>query len=45
MCGRCERRSDKQCFAEAFSLGNVDGLALELAPDYNASSGTMQVIH
>jgi len=28
MCGRYQRRSDKQRIAEAFALGNVDGLAL-----------------
>ena len=27
-----QRRSDKQKIAEAFALGNVDGLALELTP-------------
>jgi len=32
------RRSDKQKIAEAFHLGNVDGVALEFAPDYNAST-------
>jgi putative SOS response-associated peptidase YedK len=44
VCGRYQRRSDKQKIAEAFSLGNVDGLNLELAPDYNASPGTMQPV-
>ena len=29
---------DKQKIAEAFQLGNVDGLSLELGPDYNAPS-------
>lgn len=37
MCGRYQRRADKQRIAEAFHLGNIDGLALELAPDYNTS--------
>jgi putative SOS response-associated peptidase YedK len=41
MCGRYQRRSDKQRVAEAFGLGNVDGLFLELAPDYNAAPGRM----
>jgi putative SOS response-associated peptidase YedK len=44
MCGRYQRRSDKQKIADAFAVGNVDGLALELAPDYNASPGTMQPV-
>jgi len=44
MCGRYQRRSDKQRIAEAFSLGNVDGLALELAPDYNVAPQTMQPV-
>src|SRR6478609_5202342 len=30
MCGRYQRKSDKQRIAEAFSLGNINGLALEL---------------
>src|SRR5215469_6671014 len=44
MCGRYQRRSDKQRIAEAFALGNVDGLALELAPDYNVAPQTMQPV-
>jgi putative SOS response-associated peptidase YedK len=44
VCGRYQRRSDKQKISEAFQLGNVDGLSLELAPDYNASPGTMQPV-
>src|SRR5271155_761072 len=44
MCGRYQRRSDKQKIAEAFHLGNVDGLALELAPDYNVAPQTMQPV-
>jgi putative SOS response-associated peptidase YedK len=44
MCGRYQRRADKQRIAEAFHLGNVDGLALELAPDYNASPGSIQPV-
>lgn len=31
-------------FAEAFQLGNVDGLALEFASDYNGSPGSMQPV-
>jgi hypothetical protein len=31
VCGRYQRRSDKQKIAEAFHLGNIDGLVL--APD------------
>src|ERR1700733_4680147 len=44
MCGRYQRRSDKQKIAEAFQLGNVDGLHLELAPDYNVAPQTMQPV-
>jgi len=44
MCGRYQRRSDKQKIAEAFALGNVDGLALELTPDYNVGPQTMQPV-
>jgi putative SOS response-associated peptidase YedK len=43
MCGRYQRRSDKQRIAETFALGNVDGLALEFAPDYNIAPQTMSV--
>jgi putative SOS response-associated peptidase YedK len=44
MCGRYQRRSDKQKIAEAFQLSNVDGLHLELASDYNVAPQTMQPI-
>jgi putative SOS response-associated peptidase YedK len=44
VCGRYQRRSDKQKIAEAFALGNVDGLALELTPDYNVAPQTMQPV-
>jgi putative SOS response-associated peptidase YedK len=44
MCGRYQRRSDKQKIAEAFHLGNVDGLALEFAPDYNAAPQSTQPV-
>jgi putative SOS response-associated peptidase YedK len=44
MCGRYQRRSDKQRIAEAFALGHVDGLTLELAPDYNVAPQTMQPV-
>lgn len=44
MCGRYQRRSDKQHIAEAFALNDVDGLALELAPDYNVAPTTMQPV-
>lgn len=48
MCGRYQRRSDKQQIAEAFGLGNVDGLSLaidlDLAPDYNVAPQTMQPV-
>ena len=44
MCGRYQRRSDKQKIAEAFHLGNVDGLALEFAPDYNAAPQSLQPV-
>jgi len=44
MCGRYQRRSDKQRIAEAFHLGNVDGLSVEFAPDYNAAPQSMQPV-
>jgi len=44
VCGRYQRRSDKQKIAEAFHLGNVDGLALEFAPDYNAAPQSLQPV-
>lgn len=44
MCGRYQRRADKQKIAEAFQLGKVDGLQLELAPDYNVAPQTMQPV-
>jgi len=44
MCGRYQRRSDKQRIAEAFAVGNIDGLALELIPDYNVAPQTMQPV-
>jgi putative SOS response-associated peptidase YedK len=44
VCGRYQRRSDKQRIAEAFALGNVDGLALELTPDYNVAPQTTQPV-
>jgi putative SOS response-associated peptidase YedK len=44
MCGRYQRRSDKQKIAEAFQLGNIDGLALEFAPDYNAAFQSIQPV-
>jgi putative SOS response-associated peptidase YedK len=44
VCGRYQRRSDKQKIAEAFALGKADGLALELTPDYNAAPQTIQPV-
>ena len=46
MCGRYQRRADKQRIAEAFALGNIEGLAmdLDLAPNYNVAPGTMQPV-
>jgi len=44
MCGCYQRRSDKQKIAEAFTLGNVDGLAVEFAPDYNAAPQSIQPV-
>jgi len=38
MCGRYQRRSNKQRIAEAFALGNVDGLALELTTSTTADA-------
>lgn len=44
MCGRYQRRSDKQRLAAAFQLGDVDGLAVGLTPDHNAAPGSMQPV-
>ncbi len=44
MCGRYQRRSDKQKIVEAFHLGSVDALALEFAPDYNAAPQSLQPV-
>src|SRR5271170_2457551 len=44
VCGRYQRRSDKQRITDAFALGNVDGLGLELTPDYNVAPQTMQPV-
>jgi putative SOS response-associated peptidase YedK len=44
MCGRYQRHSDKQRIVEAFHLGNVDGLALEFPPDYNAAPQSFQPV-
>jgi putative SOS response-associated peptidase YedK len=50
MCGRYKRRGDKQKIAEAFALGNVGGLPLELdldlelAPNYNVAPQTVQPV-
>src|ERR1700739_2189690 len=44
MCGRYQRRSDKQRIADAFAVGNVEGLALELAPTYNTAPQSMQPV-
>jgi len=48
MCGRYQRRSDKQRIAEAFQLGTPDesdpSVELGLAPNYNAAPGTMQPV-
>jgi putative SOS response-associated peptidase YedK len=44
MCGRYQRRSDKQRIAEAFDLGDIDGLYLELSPSYNIAPTTRQPV-
>ena len=48
MCGRYQRRSDKQRIAEAFQLGSLDDLDLSvelgLTPNYNAAPGTIQPV-
>ena len=44
MCGRYQRRSDKQRIAEAFAIGNLDGLVLELTPDHNVAPQTIQPV-
>jgi putative SOS response-associated peptidase YedK len=44
VCGRYQRRSDKQRIAEVFGIGKVDGLSLELTPNYNVAPQTMQPV-
>jgi putative SOS response-associated peptidase YedK len=48
MCGRYQRQSDKKRLAEAFQLGALDDMDVSvevgLAPNYNASPGTMQPV-
>ena len=44
MCGRYQRRSDKQKIAEAFRVRNIEDLFLELAPTYNAAPQSMQPV-
>jgi putative SOS response-associated peptidase YedK len=41
MCGRYQRRSDKQKIAEAFRVGIIEDLFLELPPTYNAAPQSM----
>jgi putative SOS response-associated peptidase YedK len=38
MCGRYQRRADKQRIAEAFDFGNIDGLPVDVPPDYKRGS-------
>ena len=38
------RRSDKQCIAKAFNLGNLDWLTLEHASSYNVAPSTHQPV-
>lgn len=42
MCGRYQRRSDRQRIAEAFQAGEVDDFAFQLAPSYNVTPQSMQ---
>jgi putative SOS response-associated peptidase YedK len=44
MCGRYYRRSDKQRIAEAFRLGKLSELPLEVAPSFNIAPTTMQPV-
>lgn len=44
MCGRYQRRSDKQRIAEAFALGTLDELILEASPSYNVAPTTRQPV-
>ncbi|MBB5060591.1 putative SOS response-associated peptidase YedK [Granulicella aggregans] len=44
MCGRYYRRSDKQRIAEAFRLGKLTDLPLEVAPSFNIAPTTMQAV-
>jgi putative SOS response-associated peptidase YedK len=48
MCGRYQRRSDKQRIAEVFALDQAQGLALpsdlDLTPNYNVAPQTMQPV-
>ena len=44
MCGRYFRRSDKQRIAEAFHLGVLEDLPLEVAPSYNIAPTAMQPV-
>ena len=44
MCGRYYRRSDKQRIAEAFRLGKLTDLPLEVAPSFNIAPTTMQPV-
>ena len=48
MCGRFQRRSDKQRITEVFQIGTLNeadpDVELGLAPNYNAAPGTMQPV-
>jgi putative SOS response-associated peptidase YedK len=44
MCGRYYRRSDKQRIAEAFRLGKLTDLPLEVSPSFNIPPTTMQSV-
>lgn len=44
MCGRYFRTSDKQRIAEAFQLGEMDKLMLEVSPSYNIAPTSKQPV-
>jgi hypothetical protein len=45
ICARSQRQVDNQRIAEAFHLGNLDELTLEVAPSYNIAPTTRQHSH
>ena len=45
MCARSQRQVDNQLIAEAFHLGSLDELTLEIAPSYNVAPTARQHSH